>query len=68
MKPPRLASIPQSVAGFAGVAACLAGLFVWVINAGLSDGTTIGLASLLMLASLALLFSVGVCLSKQQPN
>ncbi len=68
MKPPRFAATPQFAAGLAGVAACFAGLSVWVINAGLSDGTTIGLAFLLILASLSLLASVGVCRSKQQPK
>ena len=68
MKPPRFAATPQFAAGLAGVAACFAGLSVWVINAGLSDGTTIGLVSLLYLACLSLLFLVGVCRSKQQPK
>ena len=48
------------------LAACFAGLFVWVINAGLADGTTIGLAIVLILVALSLLFSAGVCHSKQQ--
>lgn len=68
MKPARFAATPQFAAGLAGVAACFAGLSVWVILAGFSDGTTIGLAFILMSACLVLLFSVGVCLSKQQPK
>ncbi len=68
MKPPSFAATPQFAAGLAGVAACFAGLSVWMINAGLADDATIGLAFLLILASLSLLFSVGVCLSKQQPK
>ena len=68
MKRPRFPATPQFAAGLAGAAACFAGLSVWVINAGFSDGTTIGLAFILMLACLLLLASVGVCLSKQQPK
>ena len=68
MKPPIFSATPQFTAGLAGLAACFAGLSVWVINAGLSDGTTIGLVSLLYLACLSLLFLVGVCLSKQRPK
>ncbi len=66
MKPPRFVGTPQFAAGLAGVAASLAGLSVWVINAGLSDRTTIGLALLLMVACLSMLVSVGVSRSKQQ--
>ncbi len=68
MKAPRFAATPQFVAVLAGVAACFAGLSVWVMLAGFSDGTTIGLASFLLLACMLLLASVGVCLSKQQPK
>lgn len=68
MKPPRFVATPQFAAGLAGVAASLASLSVWVTKAGLTDATTIGLAFLLILACLSLLFAVGVCHSKRPPR
>jgi len=39
---------------------------IWVLNAGLSNGTTIGLAALLIMAMLTLLFVIGVLTGKSK--